>query len=125
MAHWVRIRNRTQAGKQLVLARWCESYLCRLRGLTFKRKLPDGEGLLLVGSAESISLATIHMFGVFFSLGVIWLDSSLRVVDRALARPFDIHRPSAPARYVLEGNPSMLEGVELGDELEFEQEAPA
>jgi uncharacterized membrane protein (UPF0127 family) len=107
-----------------VLARWCESYLCRLRGLTFRLKLPEGEGLLLVGGAESISLATIHMFGVFFSLGVIWLDSSLRVVDRTLARPFEIHRPSAPARYVLEGKPSILEGVEPGDALEFVDETP-
>jgi uncharacterized membrane protein (UPF0127 family) len=125
MARWVRIRNRSQEGKDLVLARWCESYLCRLRGLTFRFKLPDGHGLLLVGGAESVSLATIHMFGVFFSLGVIWLDSSLRVVDRTLARPFAIHRPSAPARYVLEGTPSILEGVELGDELEFVEANPA
>ena len=125
MARWVRICNRSREGKALILARWCESYLCRLRGLTFRLKLPDGHGLLLVGSTESVSLATIHMFGVFFSLGVVWLDQSLRVVDKALARPFEIHRPSAPARYVLEGEPSILEGVELGDELEFVEEISA
>ncbi len=124
MARWVRIRNRSREGEEVVLARWCASYLCRLRGLTFRLKLPEGEGLLLVGGSDSASLATIHMFGVFFSLGVIWLDSSLRVVDRVLARPFGIYGPSAPARYILEGVPSILEGVELGDALEFVDETP-
>lgn len=125
MARWVRVRNRSRESREIILARWCQSYLCHLRGLSFRLRLPDGHGLLLVYGSESKSLATIHMFGVFFSLGVIWLDTSLRVVDRTLARPFEIHRPSAPARYVLEGKPSILEGVELGDELEFVQETPA
>jgi uncharacterized membrane protein (UPF0127 family) len=125
MARWVRIRNRSQGGKQVVLARWCKSYFCRLRGMSFRLKWPRQRGLLFVCKTESIYLATIHMFGVFFSLGVIWLDSSLRVIDRKLARPFEVHRPSGPARYFLEGRPSILEGVELGDELEFEDETPA
>lgn len=122
MPRWVRVCNRSQEGRLLVLARWCESYLCRLRGLTFRLKLPEQNGLLLVGHTDSIPLATIHMFGVFFSLGVIWLDSSRRVVDRVLARPFGIYRPISPARYVLEGRPSILDGVSLGDELVFEEE---
>jgi uncharacterized membrane protein (UPF0127 family) len=63
------------------------------------------------------------MFGVFLSLGVIWLDSSGQVVDKALARPFGIYRPAAAARYVLEGRPSILEGVSLGDKLDFVDEA--
>jgi uncharacterized membrane protein (UPF0127 family) len=122
MARWVRVRNQSHGGKQIVLARWCESYFCRLRGLTFRLRLPERHGLLLVGRSESISLAAIHMFGVFLSLGVIWLDSSQRVVDLVLARPFGIYRPASPARYVLEGRPSILEGVSLGDELVFEDE---
>jgi len=122
MARWVRVRNRSRDDHQVVLARWCESYLCRLRGLTFRFGLPEQRGLLLVGSTDSISLATIHMFGVFFSLGVIWLDSSLRVVYHVHARPFSIHRPASAARYVLEGRPTILEGVSLGDELVFEDE---
>jgi uncharacterized membrane protein (UPF0127 family) len=125
MARWVSVRNRTRRGETLVLARWCESHLCRLRGLTFRSELPDGQGLLLVGQTDSISLAAIHMFGVFFSLGVVWIDSSLRVVGKTLARPFGIYRPEAAARYVLEGRPSILEGVHPGDLLEFVDEAQA
>ena len=123
MARWVRVCNLSRGGEQVVLARWCESYLCRLRGLTFRFGLPETRGLLLVGRTESISLAAIHMFGVFLSLGVIWLDSSQRVVDRVVARPFAVYKPGAPARYVLEGRPSILEGVSLGDELDFADEA--
>ncbi|HEY69200.1 MAG TPA: hypothetical protein G4O08_01305 [Anaerolineae bacterium] len=125
MARWVRVRNQTRQGEMVVLARWCESHLCRLRGLTFRSKLPDGQGLLLVGQKDSISLAAIHMFGVFFSLGVVWIDSSLRVVGKTLARPLGIYRPEAAARYVLEGRPSILEGVHPGDWLEFVDEAQA
>ncbi len=125
MARWVRVRNQTRQGETVVLARWCESHLCRLRGLTFRSKLPEDRGLLLVGKTDSISNAAIHMFGVFFSLGVVWIDLSLHVVGKTLARPMGIYRPQAAARYVLEGRPSILEGVQPGDVLEFVDEAQA
>ncbi|MGD8814857.1 MAG: DUF192 domain-containing protein, partial [Anaerolineales bacterium] len=111
MARWVRVLNRTRRDEQVVKARWCESHMCRLRGLTFRCRLPEDRGLLLVGHTESITLAAIHMFGVFFPLGVIWIDSSLRVVGKTLARPLGVYRPQSAALYVLEGRPTILDGV--------------
>jgi uncharacterized membrane protein (UPF0127 family) len=59
------------------------------------------------------------MFAVFFSLGVIWIDASNRVVDLTVADPWRIYTPNVAAQYVLEGRPEMLEGINVGDVLEF------
>lgn len=118
MSHWVEVYNLT-ADRAVIRARWCQSYLCRLRGLTFRRSLPEGTGLLLVDDKESISGAAIHMWAVFFPLGVVWIDAAKWVVDYTLARPWRVYMPKAPARYVLEGPPSMLEAITEGDALEF------
>jgi len=118
MGRWVEVRNRTQ-DRHVLTARWCASFACRLRGLTFRRSLPPGEGLLLVESASGRAQTAIHMAMVFMSLGVVWLDEALRVVDVRLARPWGIYVPAAPARYVLEGGPGVLECVARGDQLEL------
>jgi len=119
MASWFEVRNRSHGEQPIVRARWCQSYLCRLRGLTFRRSLPDGMSLLLVNTKESRSEAAIHMWAVFFPLGVVWLDSSLRVVDCKIAQPWRVYLPVLPARYILEGPPSILDSITVGDVLEF------
>jgi len=98
----------------------CVSFLCRLRGLTFRRALGKDEGLLLVGHRESRAEAAIHMFFVFFPIAAVWLDRNGQVVDAQLARPFrPLYVPRAPARDVLEGAPALLEQVQIGDQLRF------
>lgn len=117
MGRWVEVRNRTQ-GRPVLTARWCSSFICRLCGLMFHRSLPAGKGLLLVEAQSGRAQTAIHMWMVFMPLGVIWLDESFRVVDIRLARPWRIYLPSAPAKYVLEGDPAVLECVARGDVLE-------
>ena len=118
MTQWVAVWNETRGEQMLGRVRRCASFLCRLRGLTFRQALGDGEGLLLVGRRESRTDTAIHMFFVFFPLAAVWLDRSGRVVDTRLARPFrPLYVPRAPARDVLEGPPPLLERVEIGDQL--------
>ncbi len=106
----------------LARVKWCRSFLCRLRGLTFRRTLPAGEGLLLVEDRASILATAIHMFFVFFPIAAVWLDDSFRVVDAKLARPFrPFYAPRAPARYVLEAAPALLQDIAIGDELYIEE----
>ncbi|MDX1616215.1 MAG: DUF192 domain-containing protein [Candidatus Promineifilaceae bacterium] len=101
-------------------ARWCASFGSKLRGFTFRRMLEPGEGLVLVESKDSRSATAIHMFFVFMDLAVIWVNDAGLVVDVALARPWrPAYVPKAPARYVIEANPSTLERVQLGDTLAF------
>lgn len=123
MTRWVDIRNSSRGGERVIRARWCESFGCRLRGLTFRRELPERRGLLLVQGEENKAGAAIHMWGVLFPLGVAWLDSHRRVVECRLARPWRLYLPASPAMYILEGPPSMLDLLGIGDSMEFIDEA--
>ena len=110
--------NETQDERLLGQVHRCASFLCRLRGLTFRRSLGNEEGLLLVGRRESRTDTAIHMFFVFFPIAAIWLDQDGHVVDVQLARPFrPLYVPRAPAQDVLEGPPALLEHVRIGDQL--------
>jgi len=116
------VRLLRQDGTALPLrARLCDTFLCRLRGLTFRRSLSDDEGLLFVESVESRVATAIHMFFVFFSIGVVWIAADGTVVDAKLAKPFrPYYAPRAPARYYLEGTPALLSWVQVGERLTIE-----
>ena len=119
---WVKVRNETRGETVLGRVRYCTNVFCRFRGLMFRRHLEDDEGLLLVGRREDRADAAVHMFFVFFPIAVIWLDALGAVVDARLARPFrPIYVPSAAAKDVLEGPPSLLKRVAVGDQLRFEE----
>lgn len=104
--------------------RRCDTFLCRLRGLTFRRALASAEGLLFIESAASRVGTSIHMFFVFFAIGVIWLAEDGTVVDAQLAKPFrPYYAPRGPARYFLEAAPAVLDLVEIGERLTIEDMA--
>lgn len=110
-----------ESGETLVeRARWCKSFASKLRGFTWRRELQAGEGLVLVEKRESRVNTAIHMLFVFFELGVLWVNDEGRIVDKVLAKPW---RPSytaqAPARYVVEAGPAILEQVTVGDHVRF------
>ncbi len=105
-----------------IQARYCRSFLCRLRGLTFRPDLDAEEGLLLVGKRENRLDAAIHMIGVRMDLAVYWLDSKKRIVDRQLARKWHpLYVPGRPAKYVLELSAGRYGELSVGEELEFEE----
>jgi uncharacterized membrane protein (UPF0127 family) len=106
-----------------VRARYCDSFLCRLRGLTFRRDLSGNEGLLLVQKHENRVDAAIHMLGVWMDLSIIWIDSSRVVVDSRLARRWrPIYIPKRPARFILEMAANRLNDFHVGDQLSFEKD---
>jgi hypothetical protein len=85
------------------------------------RSVGDDRVYLFVERAESVTRTTIHMLFVFFPIAVVWLDGDRRVVDTALAQPFrPYYAPARPARYYLEGHPSLLDRVRPGDQLDWE-----
>jgi len=114
------IRNATTGEVIATRIKWCTTFLTRGLGLMFHPALKEEEAYVFVEGRESRSLTTIHMLFVFFPLAVIWLDSSKRVVDTALARPFHpYYAPNSPARYYVESHPATLQRVHVGDRLEF------
>ncbi len=120
MPHKVKIANLNRKIDALH-ARYCASFICQLRGLTFRRQIARDEGLLLVQLRDSRLEASIHMLFCFTDLAVIWLDSSLRVVDKVLARVWrPAYVPARPAKYILEIQPERLGDFEVGDQIEFE-----
>jgi uncharacterized protein len=101
-------------------ARWCLSFGSKLRGFTFRRRLPPGDGLVLVETSDSRLSTAIHMLFVFFDLGVIWVNNAGQVVDVRVARPWRLaYVPRAPARYVIESDPAIVETIRIGDHIRF------
>lgn len=121
-ADWRILRNAGTGEVVLERVKWCASYWCHLKGLQFVPRLPENEGLLFVTSSEGRVHTTIHMFFMFFSIAVVWLDQSGKVVDKQFAKPWrPAYAPSVPAQYYIEANPSLLERVHVGDILRFDE----
>jgi uncharacterized membrane protein (UPF0127 family) len=112
--------NETRGVTVVPRLRRADTFFTRLRGLTFRRALAEDEGLWLLGHHESRVDAAIHMFFVFFSIGVIWLDDERVVVDKVVAHPFrPFYAPRSPAKSVLECQPAALQRVSVGDTIDF------
>lgn len=115
------VRNLNRPLSRPLRARDCSSFLCRLRGLMFRRTLSPEQGLLLRGHRSGRLETAIHMLFVFFDLGVLWLDAAGVVVDRRWARRWrPLYVPHAPAQLVLEIHPSRLEEFQVGDALQLD-----
>ncbi len=106
-------------------ARWCAGFLCKLRGLTFRRRLGMDDVLVLAHAADSQTATSIHMMFVFCPIAAIWINSAGEVVECRLAKPFrPFYSARAPARYVLEGPPALLDVFRPGDRVRIEPIAP-
>jgi uncharacterized protein len=115
----VHIVNRPK--HKIILARYCDSFLCRLRGLMFRRSVPADQGLILVQSRDSRMDASIHMMFVWMDLAVVWINDAGEVVDTCLARAWrPAYFPKAPARYVLEMAAEHHGEFQIGDKIRFD-----
>lgn len=116
----VEIINASAALKSPLVVDYCESFWCKLLGLSYRRSLPFERGLLMDERTESRTATGIHMLGMFFDLTIVWLDSQLKVVDVKPARAWRSYLfPREAARYVLECGASRLEEFRIGHQIEF------
>ena len=89
----------------------------------FQRALRPENGILLIQERDSKIDASIHMLFMRFDLAVVWINSSLEVVDIQHARPWRIaYIPSQPARYVLETGLENLNSFKIGDRIAIDEE---
>ncbi|MCB8938654.1 MAG: DUF192 domain-containing protein [Ardenticatenaceae bacterium] len=101
-------------------AKWCDGFGSKLRGFTFRRTLGPQDGLVLVEARDNRVNTAIHMLFVFFDLGVIWVNDAGEVVGTVVAQPWRLsYLPPAPARYVIEGQPEIVNRVQVGDHIQF------
>ncbi len=99
---------------------YCDSFLCRLRGLMFRSHLELNEGLLLVEKRDSRLDTSIHMFFVSFDLAVFWINSEMTVVDKVIAKSWHpAYFSKTDAKYTLEIHPDRFGDYEIGDKVEF------
>jgi len=123
MSQWRILKNAETNKVLLARTKWCVSYWCHFKGLQLVRNLPQDEGLLFVTGSESRAGTAIHMFFMFISIAVVWLDKDGVVVDKTLAKPWrPAYAPQSPAMYYIEANPPLLEQVNIGDKLTFDEE---
>jgi uncharacterized membrane protein (UPF0127 family) len=120
MLRYVLVGNKDKKLADPIRTKYCDSFTCRLRGLTFRRTLARDEGLLLVQRGESRLDSSIHMLAVWMDLTIVWINSALIVVDKTLARPWRLaYFPKSPAKYVLEIHPERWGDYEIGNQVQF------
>ena len=118
----LKVRNLNQSRFPTLFAELCDTFFCQLRGLTFRRSLPDDEGLIFVQSRVGRLDAAIHMLFMWMDITVVWLNESKQVVDVCLARKWrPIYMPSAPAMYILELSAGWQQYFSVGDQIEFDE----
>ena len=122
MSRFINLRNLSQPALSPARVKFCELFLCRLRGLMFRNRLDPDEGLLLVqGQRDSRIESSIHMLFVPFDLSVVWINKEMTVVDKIIAKAWrPAYFPAAPASYILEIHPQRLEDYQIGDKVEFQ-----
>lgn len=110
------IRNLTRGSVLATDARMADTYFTRLKGLLFRTGLDPGEALVIT------PCNSVHMFGMLFSLDVVFCDADKRVLKTvAELKPFRATWPLRGAIYAIEMNPgSILDSLtSAGDTLEF------
>jgi hypothetical protein len=124
MATYCTIHNKKSGAVILRRAEWRKHFWGHFTGLMLRRHLPDDEGLLFDYGHDSVLQTSIHMLFMFFPIATIWINNDHVVVDKVLAKPWrPSYVPRKPARYFIEARPLLLETVEIGDTLRFDDMA--
>ena len=122
MSRFIFVCNQNQPNLSPASVKYCDSFLCRLRGLMFRERLEPDDGLLLVqGNRDSRLDTSIHMLFVPFDLTVVWINTGLTVVDKVIARAWrPVYISAKPACYILEIHPNRWDDYQIGDKVEFQ-----
>lgn len=117
----IHVRNLDASSQTPLKIKYCDTFFCKLRGLMFKASLNVDEGLLFVYKRDSRMDTSIHMFFVNFDIAVVWINSSMQVVDKVLAKRWKpAYAPKEGAQYILETHPDRLDEFEIGNKVQFE-----
>lgn len=116
----IKITNQSNPNGLPITAKYCDTFMCRFRGLMLQKSISPKIGLLLVEAEESKVNTSIHMLFMKFDIAAIWINEELKVVDTVLAKKWKpLYIPQAPAKYILETHPSHLADFHAGDQLDF------
>ncbi len=101
-------------------AKETSNFFGRALGLMFRRRLEEGEGLLIEFSSL-LKSCLIHSFFMRFTIDLIFIDSDMSVVDLTALAPWKVYSPKGDCRGVLEVNEGTIEenDIKVGDKLTF------
>jgi uncharacterized membrane protein (UPF0127 family) len=117
----ITIFNQSNSDCLPITAKYCDTFMCRFRGLMLQKSISPDIGVLLVESGESKVNTSIHMLFMNFDIAAIWLNDDLQVVDTVLAKRWKLlYLPQTPASYILETHPSRMSTFQVGDQLRFD-----
>ncbi len=94
----------------------CKSFLRKARGLMFSGKK------ILLFEFKGEKLTPLHMFFVFFSIDVLFIDKNKIVVEiKKDLRPFSFYFPKNKSKFIIEAPAGIVDNkkIELGEELEI------
>ena len=108
--------------KIAIRAEIADSDIERMRGLMFRKAMPEKEGMLFIFDEEN--LTPFWMKDTYLPLDILFINSQKEIVDIAEnAQPLseELIPPHAPYRYALELNAGFVKKykVERGDRIEF------
>jgi hypothetical protein len=112
----IRHKGRVVARDIRVLKRCFE----RARGLLFRPKIKEDQAFVFYFPKEGYW--SFHMFFMTYAIDIIWLDREKRIVDMIAGfKPFEVHKPSRKARYVIEMPVGKIKKYKIRekDKLEF------
>ncbi len=99
----------------------------KVKGLMFRKGLPEKSGMLFVSDEES--RPGFWMLGMRFPIDMIFLNEDMRVIDviknvqpmKPHPNSWGVHSPKEPAKYVLEVNAGFVEKnkIKKGEFLEM------
>lgn len=101
-----------------------DTFWGRFRGLM----LSGRKDVVLASKEDGIRASTIHMLFMLYPIDVVWVSSDMVVVDvKRNVPPFNslrpstwrVHRPCAPARYVVELAVGAAGETRKGDRIRF------
>jgi uncharacterized membrane protein (UPF0127 family) len=111
--------NLSKPGKPINIV-ICTSFISKFKGLMFQPGLDEQEGIALVSDSSSIVNSSIHMFFMNFDIAVIWLDSSMHVIDKTIAQKWHpYYAPKNPAQYTIELHPLKINDFNKNDQVQF------
>ena len=95
-------------------SKFCKGILSKFIGFMFNFS-KDYDSIILKSKNSSI-----HMFFVFFTLKIIWLDSNFKVIETKKAYPFmSIYPPKKKSDYILELKKYSKINVRIGDQIKI------
>ncbi|AHF80043.1 DUF192 domain-containing protein [Thermococcus paralvinellae] len=108
-------KNKVWHGK----VKLADTFFKRFKGLMLTPNV--NYALVFILPAETRTNASIHMFFMFQTIDVIFLNSAKEVVDFKKAKPWRVYIPRDAAKYIIEGPIGIIKAldVEIGDKISW------